>query len=350
VVAHRNTDPARYTPETAGHMGFGDRSGAKQGTVQTYLADAADGGARILVRTHADHVMVEAGRAAGVIATQRHRDGSESEVTVRAPTVVVAGGALETPALLQRSGIGGPAAGRYLRLHPVCALVGFYPDDQDAWWGPPQSIVVDEFSDLRDGYGFLVETPHFGTGLTAASVPWRSGRDHKLMMGRGAKAASLIGLVRDHGSGTVAIDEHGKAVVHYPLDDQIDLRHLRVALGALARLHAAAGATALVDLEPERSVWKRGDDLEAYIRRIEQLDFGNGGRLVFSAHQMGSARMGRDSTSHVADPEGQLHDTPGVWIGDTSAFPTPPGSNPMLTCMALAHRTAHAILAATPAA
>jgi choline dehydrogenase-like flavoprotein len=56
--------------------------------------------------------------------------------------------------------------------------------------------------------------------------------------------------------------------------------------------------------------------------------------------------MGTDPRTSVANPYGELHDTPGVWIGDTSAFPTPPGSNPMLTCMALAHRTAHAILAA----
>jgi choline dehydrogenase-like flavoprotein len=45
----------------------------------------------------------------------------------------------------------------------------------------------------------------------------------------------------------------------------------------------------------------------------------------------------------VAQPTGELHDVAGVWIGDTSAFPTPSGANPMLTCMALAHRTAENI-------
>jgi choline dehydrogenase-like flavoprotein len=61
---------------------------------------------------------------------------------------------------------------------------------------------------------------------------------------------------------------------------------------------------------------------------------------------MGSARMGRNPMTSVADPWGQLHDAPGVWIGDASAFPTASGTNPMLTTMALAHRTAEAILAA----
>jgi choline dehydrogenase-like flavoprotein len=55
--------------------------------------------------------------------------------------------------------------------------------------------------------------------------------------------------------------------------------------------------------------------------------------------------MGLDPASSVADPHGELHDAPGVWIGDASALPTPSGTNPMLTIMALARRTAHAIAA-----
>jgi choline dehydrogenase-like flavoprotein len=61
---------------------------------------------------------------------------------------------------------------------------------------------------------------------------------------------------------------------------------------------------------------------------------------MFSAHQMGSCRMGADPATSVADPRGELHDTPGVWIGDASAFPTASGTNPMISTMALAHRTA----------
>ena len=45
----------------------------------------------------------------------------------------------------------------------------------------------------------------------------------------------------------------------------------------------------------------------------------------------------------MANPLGELHDTPGVWVGDASAFPTASGVNPMLTIMARARRTAGAI-------
>jgi choline dehydrogenase-like flavoprotein len=59
--------------------------------------------------------------------------------------------------------------------------------------------------------------------------------------------------------------------------------------------------------------------------------------------------MGADPATSVADPHGQLHDTPGVWVGDASAFPSASGTNPMISIMALAHRTAEAIASASKA-
>jgi choline dehydrogenase-like flavoprotein len=93
--------------------------------------------------------------------------------------------------------------------------------------------------------------------------------------------------------------------------------------------------------------FRRGDDLEAWLAGLYTMPFGAGGIALGAAHQMGSARMGLDPTTSVADPTGELHDIKGVWIGDTSAFPTPSGANPMLTCMALAHRTAEHLLRST---
>ena len=52
---------------------------------------------------------------------------------MRAPRVVVACGSLESPALLLRSGIGGPAVGRYLHLHPVAAFLGLHATEQRPW-------------------------------------------------------------------------------------------------------------------------------------------------------------------------------------------------------------------------
>ncbi|MCB0871574.1 MAG: FAD-dependent oxidoreductase, partial [Solirubrobacterales bacterium] len=150
----RNWDPEKHDPLVAGYMGWGDQSGAKQSTMKTFLQDAADNGAGIVVGCQAEKVLVEDGRAAGVEATIEG-----GRITVRAPRVVVAGGALESPALLLRSGIGGPATGKYLRLHPCTLIFATYSEDQQAWWGPPHAAVVDQFDQglENDGYGFLIE-------------------------------------------------------------------------------------------------------------------------------------------------------------------------------------------------
>src|SRR5260370_7400533 len=108
-------------------MGFGDQSGSKQSTVKTFLRDAVDNGADIVVRCRAQRVLVEGGRASGVEAVFTHPDGRQTRVRVRAPQVVVAAGALGSPALLLRSGIGGPPPGPNPRPPPPLPPLAISP-------------------------------------------------------------------------------------------------------------------------------------------------------------------------------------------------------------------------------
>jgi choline dehydrogenase-like flavoprotein len=346
----RNIDESRYSPDTAGFIGFGDRSAAKQSTARTYLADAREHGAEVIVRCFAERVLVEGGRAAGVEGTYADPDtGHSARVTVRAPRVVVACGALESPALLLRTGIGGPAVGQNLRLHPCTAIGGQYEEDTRAWWGAPHAGLVDEFANVEDGYGFLIEATQYATGTAAAATPFTSGPEHKQAMSELRFGGNFIGLVRDHGAGQVTIDENGQAVPWYSLTDELDVRNTHRALDAQVRLHVAAGARRIVALAEGAPEWRVGDDVDRYVQRLQRVPLRAGGFRLFAAHQMGTCRMGTDPQTSVANPHGELHDTPGVWIGDASAFPTSSGTNPMITIMALAHRTGEAIVAGTPA-
>ena len=108
----------------------------------TYLQDAHDEGAEFVVRCRAERILVDGGRAVGVEGTYLDPDGRRARVVVHAPQVAVACGSIESPALLLRSGIGGPAAGNYLRLHPATAMLGLHDGDQRSWWGPPQAGLV----------------------------------------------------------------------------------------------------------------------------------------------------------------------------------------------------------------
>ncbi|GAA3445410.1 GMC family oxidoreductase N-terminal domain-containing protein [Planomonospora venezuelensis] len=349
-TAVRNVDEATYDPVAAGYTQFGDPSGSKRGTLTTYLRDVYDHGAKILVRTRADRVLTEGGRAVGVEAV--HTDpgsGETRRVTVRAADVVVACGALETPALLLRSGIGGPAVGHNLYLHPSAGIFGVYPEDQRAWWGPPQAAIMDEFRDLGDGYGLLVEGSHYYTGVFAFQLARRDGREAKEAMSKLGRMADFLFVLRDHAGGRVTIDGDGEAVHTYALTDERDVAAYRKGLRILAELHLAAGAEELW-FGATPPVFRRGDDFEAWMANLDATHIGAGGLFMGSAHQMGTARMGTDPQTSVAKPTGELHDVAGVWIGDTSAFPTPSGANPMLTCMALARRTAGHIAGHTTAA
>jgi choline dehydrogenase-like flavoprotein len=342
----RNADESCYDPASAAYMGFGDQSGSKLSTQRTFLQDAFDAGSDVVVRCAVERVLVENGRAAGVEGTWTDPEtGRAARVTVRAPQVVVAAGSLESPALLLRSQIGGPAVGNFLRIHPCTAIFGIYGEDQDAWWGPPQAGLVDEFAAVEDGYGFLLETTQYAPALVGSALPFTTARQHKEMMERVRYGATFIGLLRDHGHGRVEIDATGQSVVYYDLTDELDVRNTHRAIDAQTRLHAAAGAREIQPMAAGTPAWRDGDDLDRCIERWQRVPLRAGGFRLFCAHQMGTCRMGKDARTSVADPFGQLHDTKGVWIGDASAFPTSSGTNPMISIMALARRTAEAIAA-----
>jgi choline dehydrogenase-like flavoprotein len=348
----RNWNAERHDAASAGYLGFGDSSGAKMTALHTYLHDAAAHGARVLPNCFAERVFVEGGRAAGVRArwTSEGLDRSAT-VTVRAPQVVVAAGGLESPGVLLRSGIGGPAAGDYLRLHPCTAVMGDYGTDMQSWWGAPQAGLVDEFAAADDEhYGFLVESAQYTTGVGASATPFVSAVQHKQAMEDFRNGGTFIGLIRDHGHGRVTLDDEGMAQPWYAIDDPVDVRSSHRALEAQIRIHHAAGARRIQILAQDLPTWRPGDDLEAFVERAKRVPLRAGGAKLFSAHQMGSCRMGADPATSVADPRGELHDVPGVWIGDASAFPTASGTNPMITIYALASRTAEHIAEAAGAA
>jgi choline dehydrogenase-like flavoprotein len=135
-------------------------------------------------------------------------------------------------------------------------------------------------------------------------------------------------------------------VPHYVLTDDLDVRNFRRGVAELIRLHEAAGAEQIISGGRKAPIWERGDDLDGFVDAVTAHSLAPREYAIFTAHQMGSCRLGSNPATSVADPWGQLHDTKGVWIGDASAFPTASGVNPMLTIMALARRTAGAIAAA----
>jgi choline dehydrogenase-like flavoprotein len=346
-----------------GSCPFGCRRGAKQGGLRVHLAEAWRCGARIVPEASVTRVIMDtsdgksAGAATVVGVEATLRDGRQ--LTVVAAQTVIAAGALRTPVILERSGLRHPAIGRHLRLHPVAVVAAIMPDPVAMWSGTTQAARSLEFLEPRSagGSGFVIESAPAHPGLIGLAFPWESGDDFVETMGRVGRVAPLIAISRDLGGGRVRARRAGGARIDYRLA-ATEVATLRRGLVELARLGRAAGAEELVALGTPAAWFGRdgggrqadGQTFEAFMDRLTRFDFGPNRGLVFSAHQMGTARMGSQPADHVCDERGRVRTDRGLvirglYVADASLFPTAIGVNPMITVMLLARRVARTVLA-----
>ncbi len=320
-----------------GYSPFGCLAGAKQSTTKTWLADAWRRGARILVRTRAERVIVRGGRAEGVEA--RTRDGHK--VTVRSRAVVVATGAIHTPALLRRSGLENQNIGRHLRLHPVTGVAGVFQEEIRPWEGVMQAVYSDELADLHGGFGMKLESAPFHPSVLAMYAPWRGARQHEDLMGQLTHLVPIGLLLRDSSEGEVRVGRDGEPVVHYRLND-FDVDHVRTGLVGGAQVLEAAGATRIFSAHKDWVTYQpgRGRGRQGFLEAADRCGW-QAGRCVFTSfHIMGSARMGGSPSHSACNPEGETWEVQGLYVCDGSTFPTASGVNPMITIEAIAHLNA----------
>ena len=320
---------------------YGCPLGAKQSTLKTWLQDAYDGGTRILVRTRADRVIVEGGAARGVEA----RTAAGHRVTVHSRAVVSAAGALNTPALLARSGVRSKALGKHLRLHPVMVVWGQMEDEVRPWEGMLSATFSDEHADM-DGKGYGIKYEHVATppSILLSFSPWRGGRAHQDLMQALPFTAGVGVLLRDHGHGEVRLGRDGEPVVRYAFTAE-DVDHLRRGIAGGAKLVEAMGARLIYSSHAKWVAYEPGGrgDREGFLRDADACGWGPGQSQPVSFHIMGSARMGGSERDSVCDPNGQTWSVRDLYVCDGSAFPTASGVNPMVTIEALAHMNARAL-------
>jgi len=334
----RNVDGCDQDVE-CGRCGMGCRLGAKQSTAKTWLADAAAAGARILTGVSVRTVSTSFGRATGVVGstTEGHR------VRVRARAVVVAAGAIQTPALLQRSGLTNPTIGRYLRLHPATAVWGRMDEPVDGWVGAMQSRYVDALTDLDGtGYGVLYETapltPAFGTGF----VNWRGSDDFRRRMVELEHTLGVAVIVRDRDpGGTVQVGRDGEPVVRYQLSPR-DTDHLVQGLVGGARIAESAGADWIASTHHRTVSYEPGrrGSITTFEADLRSAGAAPATMALAALHIMGTARMGGSAAGSAVDPDGQTWDVQGLYVADASCFPTASGVNPMISIESIAHMTA----------
>jgi long-chain-alcohol oxidase len=315
-----------------GYCGYGCPLGAKQSTLRTWLVDAQAAGARILAGTRAERVVLGAGEARGVEA----RTGDGHRVLVRSRAVVAACGAIETPALLRRSGLDSPQLGRNLHLHPVGGSFGVFDEEIRPWEGTLQAIYSDQVADVK------LETTAIHPALLVGAAPWRGADQHAELMSW-LPHSSLVGvLLRDRDSGEVRVARGGDPVIRYRLSPH-DAGRMRAGTEAAARVLEAAGAKRIVSSHSRFVSYEpgRSGSLETYMRDADACGWGPDRIALYSFHQMGTAAMGT-----VCNDEGEVGGVRRLVVADASTFPSASGVNPMVTIEAIAHLNASALAAA----
>jgi long-chain-alcohol oxidase len=268
-------------------------------------------------------VLVENGVATGVDA---------GRVRVRSRAVVSAAGAIETPALLLRSGLRNPNVGRGLRLHPATAVFGIFDEEIRPWEGTMQALYSDEHRHLDDGYGIKYETVPADPALLTAAVPWDGAAEHARLMASLPRLSGIAVIPRDRGSGRVRIGRDGEPIATYRLAPD-DERRLATGVDGAGRIMAAASAREVFSANARLQRFTDGFPAGAF-------RFGPGRGSLYSFHIMGSARMGGSPAMSAANAAGETWEVPNLVVVDGSAFPTASGVNPMITIEAIAHLNA----------
>jgi choline dehydrogenase-like flavoprotein len=300
--------------------------GRRRSMTETYLPRLRAAGGRLLADTRVLRLERRAGRWL-LHAVHAPAGTPPRPLAVMARSVVVAGGAVQTPALLRRSGIRANV-GDALRLHPMLRVAARFP----AVVNPPGAGVAAEQVKalaLRVSLGCSVSTPPYLAVALADHVP-----DLRLVDREGPRMAIYYAMTGG-GRGTVrALPPWRDPLVRYRLD-AADLADAADALVALCRVLLAAGATelypAVAGLGPLAS--------ERDLGRIPRpLPPGRAG--VVALHLFASCPMGEDRRVAAVDSFGRVHGVDGLRVADASLLGGPPGVNPQGTIMAIVRRNA----------
>jgi choline dehydrogenase-like flavoprotein len=317
-----------------GFCDFGCRTDARLGTNLSYMPAALTKGALCLTGARVDEVLMEHGRAVGVLAVTP----TGRRVRVRGQAVILAGGAVPTPLLLLKQGLANASGqvGRNLSVHPSTGYAAIAPEIMRGPSHVPQGYGFDQF--LRDGILVLTAQPDYN--VSGVIFPL-AGQRLMEAVDQIEYAASFGILVSDaKASGRVWRDVGGLPAITYNLDPD-DARRMHQAMVLTSEMALAAGARHLYPFVVGHKRLDGAKDLDAF--RKEKL--GASDFVWTSYHPLGTCRMGRDPKTSVVDLDHAVHGVPGLFIVDGSTVRGPIGVNPQLTIMATATRAAERIAA-----
>lgn len=311
----------------------GCRSGKKLGMNITHVPQSLRLGARIYTSARALRVLSRYGRAHAVLARLGSPDSPLLRVAARRG-VIVAASAVQTPGILRRSGVRLKAVGRHFQAHPGTSLAARFDRVVSMQHGATQGFNSTHFVDSDR---FKLEALSLPPEMLAVRIP---GVGPELMRNLTAYPYTLnwAVVVRSEAEGQVR-PFLGKDLVHYT-PTATDMARMRRGMRVMSEMMFAAGAKEIWPSVHGMPVLSSPDDLRHWDEA--PLDPRAYGMMI--SHLFGSARMGADPRASAVGFDYQVHGTRGLYVMDSSLFPTNIGVNPQHTIMAVARLGASRII------
>ena len=334
-----------------GSCGLGCPTNAKQSMLVTTIPAALERGAQLLTETRAESFDIADGRVRGLLCRPVQLNGAVAPTASGAPIRIVArhyvlaGGAINSPAVLLRSGAPDPHKhlGARTFLHPVVMSSGIFAHKVEGWAGAPQSIYSDHFLHTApvDGpIGYKLEAPPLHPVIFASTLPG-FGPVHQELVQSFPYNHTLLALLRDgfHGQspgGQVKLRGDGSPVLDYVLTDFV-MDGARRALLSMMEIQFAAGARRVMPLHEMATPYTSWQQAREGVLALPMKPLLT---RVVSAHVMGGCGMAGTEEKGVTRPDGIHWQIDNLSIHDGSLFPTSIGANPQLSIYGIVNRLA----------
>ena len=253
-------------------------------------------------------------------------------VEVRFAHLMVCGGAIQTPALLQRSGLR-HNIGKTLAVHPTVKLAARF----DEPFNVPDEVPVHQVKEFAPHLSFGGSASHPGLVALALSDSWERFRQRITDWPR---IAVYYAAIISEGHGRVrALRRFADPLVTYRLTAR-DSALFGRGLARLSLLMLEAGADEVYPSFRDAPIVTRRADIA---RQSDRFTIGKAS--VMTVHLCSTVPLGgaKDPRRGV-DQFGRLPMVDNVYVNDSSLLPDAPGVNPQATVMALAIRNTRRFL------
>ncbi|CAN3356676.1 hypothetical protein DICA0_E30504 [Diutina catenulata] len=342
---------------------LGCRFGVKQGSANCFFRPAAEENlVKFMQQVKVEKVLHKHGKAYGVLCTDT-ATGVVFKIT-GPQKIVVAGGSLHTPVLLQKSGFANKHIGANLKLHPV--TVAFADWGRESNLQPhAKSIMTSVITEVDDfdgkGHGCKIESMLHAPFIESVFFPWDGSDKARINMGKYNNLSIVLLITRDKGAGSVSYDRtNGALNVEYDvakfdrdalLEGFLCAADVLYIEGAKEIFSPQSWTPRFASEKPKEQRSITDPDYVKWRAEAAAIPFDTYGSPYGSAHQMSSCRTtGKGSGHGACDQNGRLFECKNVYVADASTMPTASGANPMITTMAFARHIALGLIKDLPTA